>query len=42
MELKLISLFGWLVMLAAAWAISFNRKNFPSKYGTVRPTLLLN
>ena len=29
MELKLISLFGWLTMIAAAWAISFNRKKFP-------------
>jgi CNT family concentrative nucleoside transporter len=29
MELKLVSLFGWLVMLATAWAISFNRKKFP-------------
>ncbi len=29
MELKLISLFGWVTMLAVAWAISFNRKNFP-------------
>ena len=29
MELKFISLFGWLTMIAAAWAISFNRKNFP-------------
>ena len=29
MELKLISLFGWLTMLVVAWAISYNRKNFP-------------
>jgi nucleoside permease NupC len=29
MELKLISLFGWLTMIAAAWAISYNRKKFP-------------
>jgi CNT family concentrative nucleoside transporter len=29
MELKFISLFGWLTMIAAAWAISFNRKKFP-------------
>src|ERR1035437_1173662 len=29
MELKFISLLGWLVMIAAAWAISYNRKNFP-------------
>src|SRR5882724_13001282 len=29
MELKVISFFGWLTMLAIAWAISFNRKKFP-------------
>ncbi|HEY4417699.1 MAG TPA: nucleoside transporter C-terminal domain-containing protein [Verrucomicrobiae bacterium] len=29
MELKFISLCGWLVMIAVAWAISFNRKSFP-------------
>ena len=29
MELKFISLFGWFAMLATAWAISYNRKNFP-------------
>ena len=29
MELKFISLLGWLVMIAAAWVISYNRKNFP-------------
>lgn len=29
MELRLISLFGWLTMVAAAWAISYNRKLFP-------------
>jgi len=29
MELKFISLLGWLVMIAAAWSISFNRKKFP-------------
>ena len=29
MELKLISLFGWLTMIGVAWAISYNRKNFP-------------
>jgi len=29
MELKFISLFGWLTMIAAAWAISYNRKKFP-------------
>ena len=29
MELKLISLLGWFTMIAAAWAISFNRKKFP-------------
>ena len=29
MELKLVSLFGWLTMIAIAWTISFNRKNFP-------------
>src|SRR5271154_5615357 len=29
MELKFISLGGWLVMIAVAWAISFNRKKFP-------------
>jgi CNT family concentrative nucleoside transporter len=28
-ELKFISLFGWLTMIAFAWAISFNRKKFP-------------
>jgi CNT family concentrative nucleoside transporter len=29
MELKLISLLGWLTMITAAWVISYNRKNFP-------------
>ena len=29
MELKLISLLGWLTMIAVAWAISYNRKLFP-------------
>lgn len=29
MELKIVSLFGWLSMLLVAWAISFNRKKFP-------------
>jgi len=29
MELKLISFFGCLTMIAAAWAISYNRKLFP-------------
>ena len=29
MELKFISLLGWFTMLAVAWAISYNRKNFP-------------
>jgi CNT family concentrative nucleoside transporter len=29
MELRLISFFGWLTMIAAAWAISYNRKLFP-------------
>ena len=29
MELRLISLLGWLTMIAAAWAISYNRKLFP-------------
>jgi len=29
MELKLISLLGWPAMLLLAWAISYNRKNFP-------------
>jgi concentrative nucleoside transporter, CNT family len=29
MELKFISLVGWLAMISIAWAISFNRKNFP-------------
>lgn len=29
MDLRLISLLGWLTMLAAAWAISYNRKLFP-------------
>ncbi len=29
MELKLISLLGWIVMLGFAWMISFNRKLFP-------------
>jgi concentrative nucleoside transporter, CNT family len=28
-ELKLISLLGWPAMLLLAWAISYNRKNFP-------------
>jgi len=29
MELRLISLLGWLVMVAAAWSISYHRKLFP-------------
>ncbi|HVU07723.1 MAG TPA: nucleoside transporter C-terminal domain-containing protein [Verrucomicrobiae bacterium] len=29
MELKFISFFGWLTMIAAAWLISYNRKLFP-------------
>ncbi len=29
MELKFISLCGWLAMIAVAWSISFNRKAFP-------------
>jgi CNT family concentrative nucleoside transporter len=29
MELKFISFAGWLVMIAVAWAISYNRKLFP-------------
>ena len=29
MELRFISFFGWFVMIAAAWAISYNRKLFP-------------
>jgi CNT family concentrative nucleoside transporter len=29
MEFKLISLLGWLTMLLLAWAVSYNRKNFP-------------
>lgn len=29
MELKFISLLGWLTMIAFAWTISFNRKKFP-------------
>jgi len=29
MELRLISLVGWLTMIAVAWAISYNRKLFP-------------
>ena len=29
MELKLISFLGWLTMIAAAWAVSYNRKLFP-------------
>ncbi len=29
MDLKLISLLGWLTMLFVAWAISYNRKKFP-------------
>jgi CNT family concentrative nucleoside transporter len=29
MELRLISLLGWLVMISIAWAISYNRKLFP-------------
>ncbi|HXC36426.1 MAG TPA: nucleoside transporter C-terminal domain-containing protein [Candidatus Acidoferrales bacterium] len=29
MELRLISLFGWMTMILAAWAISYNRKLFP-------------
>ena len=33
MELKFISLLGWFTMLAVAWAISYNRKNFPVAHG---------
>jgi len=29
MELRLISLLGWMTMILAAWAISYNRKRFP-------------
>ena len=29
MELKFISLLGWITMIAVAWAISYNRKLFP-------------
>ena len=29
MELRLISLIGWLTMIGAAWAVSYNRKLFP-------------
>jgi CNT family concentrative nucleoside transporter len=29
MELRLISLFGWLAMISIAWAISYHRKLFP-------------
>jgi concentrative nucleoside transporter, CNT family len=29
MELRFISLFGWLTMILIAWAISYNRKLFP-------------
>jgi CNT family concentrative nucleoside transporter len=29
MELKFISFFGWLTMIAIAWTISYNRKLFP-------------
>jgi CNT family concentrative nucleoside transporter len=29
MELRFISLFGWFAMLATAWTISYNRRNFP-------------
>jgi CNT family concentrative nucleoside transporter len=29
MELRFISFFGWLTMIAFAWAISYNRKLFP-------------
>src|SRR5579859_5633588 len=29
MEPRLISFLGWLVMIATAWAISYNRKKFP-------------
>jgi concentrative nucleoside transporter, CNT family len=29
MELRFISLLGWLVMISIAWAISYNRKLFP-------------
>jgi len=29
MELRFISLFGWFAMIATAWTISYNRKNFP-------------
>ena len=29
MDLRLISLLGWFTMIAAAWAISYNRKLFP-------------
>jgi CNT family concentrative nucleoside transporter len=31
MELRLISLFGWMTMILAAWAISYNRKLFPRR-----------
>src|SRR5208283_4828392 len=29
MDLRFISLLGWFAMIATAWAISYNRKNFP-------------
>jgi len=29
MDLRLISLLGWVTMIAVAWAISYNRKSFP-------------
>jgi CNT family concentrative nucleoside transporter len=29
MELRFISFFGWFTMILVAWAISYNRKNFP-------------
>jgi CNT family concentrative nucleoside transporter len=29
MELKLISLLGWITMIAVAWTISYNRRKFP-------------
>ena len=31
MELKLVSLLGWVVMIFIAWLISFNRKGFPRR-----------
>jgi len=29
MDLKFVSLFGWVMMILAAWAISYRRKDFP-------------